>query len=146
MAQHRYGHLANSNLIEQVRALSKSGALVFVSLHWGTEYFSTPSEGQKRTARALIDAGASAILGHHPHVAQTVETYRGRPIFYSLGNFLFDKTQQAQSGIGAVISIDRARQISWRTFARSSLMRKRVLQVLAAHLLRIYRPRQLAKV
>ena len=108
--------IANSGLIEQVRALSKAGELVLVSLHWGIEYSSVPSAGQKRTARALIDAGAIAVIGHHPHVAQSVETYRGRPIIYSLGNFLFDQTKQAQSGLVALISIDDKQRVSWRSF------------------------------
>ena len=108
--------LAGSGLIEQVRELSRKGELVFVSLHWGLEYSAVPSEGQKRTARALIDAGALAIIGHHPHVAQLVETYRGRPIFYSLGNFLFDRTPRAQSGIAALISVDEKREVTWQIF------------------------------
>ncbi len=108
--------IAGSGLIDQVQALSRAGELVLVSLHWGVEYSKAPSEGQKRIARALIDAGASAVIGHHPHVAQPVETYRGRPIFYSLGNFLFDQTRQKQSGLAAVIAIDEKRRVSWRSF------------------------------
>lgn len=65
--------------------------VVLVYLHWGTEYAARPTEAQRQQARALIDCGAAAVVGAHPHVVQTVEYYRGRPILYSLGNFLFDQ-------------------------------------------------------
>jgi poly-gamma-glutamate synthesis protein (capsule biosynthesis protein) len=64
---------------------------VLVYLHWGTEYAAQPTETQRQQARALIDCGAAAVVGAHPHIVQTVEYYRGRPILYSLGNFLFDQ-------------------------------------------------------
>ena len=107
--------LASSDLLEQIRALSSAGDSVFVSVHWGNEYTAQPTAGQRRTAHALIDAGACAVLGHHPHVVQTVETYRGRPVFYSLGNFVFDRTPAAQSGIAATISVSETGAVSWRT-------------------------------
>ena len=49
-----------------------------------------PGNAQKKLARSLIDAGADAVIGGHPHVSQTVDLYKGRPIIYSLGNFVFD--------------------------------------------------------
>jgi poly-gamma-glutamate synthesis protein (capsule biosynthesis protein) len=109
--------LAGSGLVEQVRRLSAAGDAVFVSLHWGHEYSKQPSAGQRRTAHALIDVGALAVIGHHPHVVQSVETYQYRPIFYSLGNFLFDRTSRPQSGIAALISVDAKRRVSWRILA-----------------------------
>jgi len=62
---------------------------VIIILHWGNEYFYYPSSKQIDIAHALIDAGADAIVGHHPHVYQGIEIYKNRPIVYSLGNFLF---------------------------------------------------------
>lgn len=109
--------LAGSGLLPEVRALAADGVIVLVSLHWGQEYAPTPSPGQRAAARALIDAGATAVIGHHPHVAQPVETYRGRPIFYSLGNFVFDRTPRPQSGLAALLSIDAARRVTWRPLA-----------------------------
>lgn len=61
---------------------------VIVSPHWGRERFRIPSPEQVIQARALIDAGASMVLGHHPHVLQGMELYQGLPIVYSFGNFL----------------------------------------------------------
>lgn len=63
--------------------------VLVVSFHGGTELAEEPNEIQKAVARAAVDAGADLFLGHHPHVLQPVEVYNGRPIVYSLGNFLF---------------------------------------------------------
>jgi poly-gamma-glutamate synthesis protein (capsule biosynthesis protein) len=64
--------------------------IVIPFLHWGEEMWPEPRADQRQMARRWIDAGASAVIGAHPHVTQTVEYHRGRPIIYSLGNFVFD--------------------------------------------------------
>ncbi|MDR3277536.1 MAG: CapA family protein [Oscillospiraceae bacterium] len=61
-----------------------------VYMHWGIELDKTPSQRQTSVARALIDAGADVVIGAHPHVVQTFELYNGKPILYSVGNFLFN--------------------------------------------------------
>jgi len=71
-----------------VRRLHRDVDHVVVSLHWGEERFLFPSPMQIEQAHALAEAGTSLILGHHPHVIQGLETYRGVPIIYSLGNFV----------------------------------------------------------
>ena len=76
---------------DQVRSSRRRCDLLFVSVHWGDEYEKRPCKRQKSTARALIDAGADCILGHHPHTLQGIEVYKGRPILYSMGNFVFDQ-------------------------------------------------------
>lgn len=63
--------------------------LVIVSFHWGEEKQHQANAYQQQLARAAIDAGANAVIGHHPHVLQGIEIYKGRPIFYSLGNFVY---------------------------------------------------------
>jgi len=75
-------------LIEQIRRLRREVHHVIVSLHWGEERFLIPSPLQVEQARALAEAGASVVLGHHPHVVQGLEVHRGVPILYSLGNFV----------------------------------------------------------
>lgn len=60
-----------------------------VCLHWGEEYVPVPSPRQQSLAHQLIDAGASVVIGHHPHVMQGYEEYHNGLIFYSLGNFNF---------------------------------------------------------
>jgi poly-gamma-glutamate synthesis protein (capsule biosynthesis protein) len=59
-------------------------------MHWGVELDRTPSQRQTSVARALVDAGADVVIGSHPHVVQTFEIYNGKPILYSVGNFLFN--------------------------------------------------------
>ena len=59
--------------------------------HWGEEYVPVANAAQAAQAHALIDAGADLVIGAHPHVVQNVEEYKGRAIFYSLGNFMFDQ-------------------------------------------------------
>ena len=66
-------------------------AYIIVSPHWGIEHRVEPAQWQRRQARALIDAGADIIVGHHTHTLQTIENYKGKPIYYSIGNFIFDQ-------------------------------------------------------
>jgi len=75
-------------LVETIGRLREQANRVIVSVHWGEERFLIPSPKQIQEAHALADAGASLILGHHPHVVQGLEVYRGVPIVYSLGNFI----------------------------------------------------------
>lgn len=81
--------------MEHVRETADAD-VVIVTLHAGTEYTHSPNTAQVEFAHAAIDAGADLVIGHHPHVLQTVEEYHGKWIFYSLGNFVFDR--QAASG------------------------------------------------
>lgn len=74
--------------IEKVR---QTCDLLVVSFHWGKEFDYYPSERQKDIAHQAVDAGADLILGHHPHVLQEMEQYGDAYIFYSLGNFIFDR-------------------------------------------------------
>lgn len=60
-------------------------------IHWGEEYVLLHNEEQRLLSEFLIDHGIDVIVGHHPHVVQDVELYNGKPIFYSLGNFIFDQ-------------------------------------------------------
>jgi gamma-polyglutamate biosynthesis protein CapA len=85
-----YGGATTSQVIDVVKLLSGQGKVVCVSLHWGNEFINRPSLEQKKIGHNLIDAGASVILGHHPHVVQGVEEYKHGLIAYSLGNFMFD--------------------------------------------------------
>lgn len=63
--------------------------VLVVVFHGGTELAKEPNSIQKAFARAAVEAGADLVIGHHPHVLQPVEVYRGKPILYSIGNFLF---------------------------------------------------------
>lgn len=64
---------------------------MIVNIHFGTEYQKKHNKTQENIAHTLVDNGAAIIIGHHPHVVQDSETYKGVPIYYSLGNFIFDQ-------------------------------------------------------
>lgn len=80
-----------SELTGEIEKAKKQADFVIVSFHWGEEYANFPNERQKKIAHACVDSGADLILGHHPHVMQGIEKYKGKLIFYSLGNFIFDQ-------------------------------------------------------
>lgn len=77
------------SMVEAVRAADAHADLVLVSIHWGKELDTTPRAADIARAHALVDAGADAIFGHHAHRLQPLEFYRGRPIAYGLGNFVW---------------------------------------------------------
>jgi poly-gamma-glutamate capsule biosynthesis protein CapA/YwtB (metallophosphatase superfamily) len=76
-----------------VAAARAAGAeVVIVYPHWGTEYDPTPFANQKKLAEMIIDNGADMVIGNHAHWAAAMEVYKGKPIWYALGNFVFDQT------------------------------------------------------
>lgn len=78
-------------IVRDVRSAKnlRNADLVIVCFHWGTEKARRPDRSQRAFARAVIDAGADAVIGHHPHVLQGIELYKNKPIVYSLGNLIF---------------------------------------------------------
>lgn len=102
-----YGLIDQKAALDQIRILKASTSKVIVNIHWGKEYEHNFDGIQQGLAHAMIDAGADLIIGHHPHVVQGMELYNGKPIFYSLGNFIFDQyfSADTQEGLalGAVI-------------------------------------------
>lgn len=88
------GHFSDTAALKamleaDVRAARRRADHVIPFFHWGREGRGQPEPYQQELARAAIEAGASAVLGSHPHVLQGVEVYQGAPIAYSLGNFVF---------------------------------------------------------
>ncbi|MDR3208931.1 MAG: CapA family protein [Rickettsiales bacterium] len=73
----------------EIARAKRAADFVIVSMHWGEELAPHASGRQKKIAREIIDAGASVVWGHHPHVIQEMEKYKNGFIFYSLGNFIF---------------------------------------------------------
>ncbi|MEG3898498.1 MULTISPECIES: CapA family protein [unclassified Microcoleus] len=79
----------NNRVAEDIRALRGQVDWIVVNYHWGVELADYPGDWQIDLARFTIDQGADLVVGHHPHVLQGAEIYKGRPIVYSLGNFIF---------------------------------------------------------
>lgn len=91
----------HDELEARVNALEGQSEVQIAFVHWGTEYEATHNELQQELAEWLIDAGVDAVVGHHPHVIEPVVFYKDRPIFYSLGNFVFDQyfSEEVQTGL-----------------------------------------------
>jgi poly-gamma-glutamate synthesis protein (capsule biosynthesis protein) len=83
--------------LRAIRDASRRADLVIVSIHWGYELDTQPRAYQIDEAHRMIDAGADVIFGHHAHRLQPMDTYRGRPIFYSLGNFVWPHLSEEAS-------------------------------------------------
>jgi poly-gamma-glutamate capsule biosynthesis protein CapA/YwtB (metallophosphatase superfamily) len=108
----------DSHVLADIRAARAAGADVVIPfMHWGWERETVPTERQRKLARLLIDAGADAVVGGHPHVTQGTETWRGKPIIYSLGNFVFDGFELPAAKVGWLLqmTVDRGGVVSWQT-------------------------------
>jgi poly-gamma-glutamate synthesis protein (capsule biosynthesis protein) len=80
-----------------VRAAGEVSDLVFVTVHWGVELDTRPRAEDVARAHAMIDAGADGVFGHHAHRLQPLDSYRGRPIAWGLGNFVWPTLSDAGS-------------------------------------------------
>lgn len=95
---------AASTTVWQIRAARAGGELPVVFAHWGEEY-SAATDGQRRLAHAFADAGAVLVVGAHPHVVQESERYEKTPIYYSLGNLVFDQYWNDAVSHGLLIAV-----------------------------------------
>lgn len=100
-----YWHNPEFKDIEKELELLPIDAFKVLYIHWGNEYINRPSAKQKKFAHWLIDVGFDLIIGMHPHVLQGYEEYKGKRIYYSLGNCVFDMPSE-QCKIGALVSLD----------------------------------------
>lgn len=91
--------------------------LVIPVMHWGWENELVANARQRQLARTMIAAGADAVIGGHPHVRQDIEIVNGKPVVYSVGNFVMKETDNANQRIGWVLelNLDKAGVVSWRT-------------------------------
>ena len=83
--------------------------IVIPFMHWGEEHQPRANDRQRELARLMIDAGADAVVGTHPHVVQDIELYQGKPIVYSLGNFIFDGFDDADNNTAWVLRLQVGR-------------------------------------
>ncbi len=92
----------DTKLLEAVKEASSQVDFLFVMVHWGKEHTTELESYQINEGHAIIDAGATAVIGMHSHCLQPMEYYNGHPIFYSLGNFIFNQTITS----GAAVAFD----------------------------------------
>lgn len=102
--------------INLIKSLNPESFLI-ISMHWGEEYQEENSISQRELAHKIIEAGADTIVGHHSHMVQNIEIYKNKPVFYSLGNFVFDQyfSKDTQEGLAVGIEIYNNR-IRYRLF------------------------------
>lgn len=110
-------------IVKETRSLDSKKFLV-VMFHWGIEYQPEGSFSQQNLAHQVIDAGADLIIGSHPHVVQDIEKYKGKLIFYSLGNFIFDHyfSKETQRGLAVELKI-YPQKLTYRLFPIKSYSR-----------------------
>ena len=96
---------ARARVLDTVRAAAAEADAVIVAVHWGIERDTCPSNEQRLLARQLLEAGADAVIGHHPHVLQPVELVGNKLVAYSLGNFIWH-VRSGITGETGVLQID----------------------------------------
>lgn len=97
--------ISDERIREGIEKAKAENDIVIVSLHFGEEYKTEPNNYQKTFAHKAIDYGASLVVGHHPHVIETLEKYNDRYIVYSLGNFVFDQHFSKETMEGLVLKV-----------------------------------------
>lgn len=93
------------NDYELVAKSTDEVGVLIVSVHWGTEYRSEPAETQKQWAKKLVEAGADVVVGHGSHWVQGAEYINEKPVYYSLGNFVFDQMWSEETRKGLIMKL-----------------------------------------
>ena len=111
-ADGRVQQVPSVQLAQKLRLARQLANLVVVSIHWGNELQDWPTDAQQQDSRWLVEHGADLIVGHHPHVVQAPACVEGRPVYFSLGNHLFDqKYAETKDGLIADCSVHAGRLV-----------------------------------
>ena len=94
-----------SQFLADIESMAAQYDYVIPYFHLGIEYFPVPPAWAREGAKAALDAGATMVVTNHPHVAQGMQVYNGRPIFYSVGNFIFDQMFSVEVREGVILEI-----------------------------------------
>lgn len=103
-----------TDLLNAIKAADSQVDYLFVMVHWGVEHTIELTDYQPNDGHKFIDAGADAVIGMHSHCLQPVEMYNGKPIFYSLGNFIFNQTIKSGGGGAVEFAIDENDNVTYR--------------------------------
>lgn len=108
VAYNEFSSLNTSTVLNEISRLKQEKYFVVVFPHFGLEYERFPADAQKLLARSFIDYGADIVIGAHPHVIQVMEEYKEKPIFYSIGNFIFDQyfSKETQESLAVSLNIE----------------------------------------
>lgn len=107
-------------IAKQISTATKSADLIITTFHWGAEYQKNPTPRQIYLAHLAIDSGADIVVGSHPHWIQTEEIYQGKPIYYSLGNLIFDQMWSEETRKGEILLV---------TYQDKILVKKEVISI-----------------
>jgi len=100
----------SAELLKKLESARATANLVMVSIHWGNELVPWPNTAQRQQAEWLVEHGADVVVGHHPHVIQAPECIAGRPVFFSLGNHVFDQADpRTKAGLIADCEVSAGR-------------------------------------
>jgi len=108
-------------VLQEINIMRNKCEKVVVFAHWGEEYVPYATASQREVGQSFIDAGADVVVGAHPHVVQPVELYNGKPIFYSLGNFVFDQNFSWETMHGIALHVEFADSYTRFTFMPVSI-------------------------
>ena len=113
-AQDVYRQIDPTAIGKEIATEKAAGYFVIIYPHWGVEYSHQASTRQVTLAHAFIDAGADLVIGSHPHVIEGIEAYKGKTIFYSLGNLIFDQyfSTGTQQGLALRLNVDAQKNVS----------------------------------
>jgi len=138
--------LDTSNIEEDIKKYKKKVDFIIINLHWGDEEIIYPKPIDVKKAHAIIDSGADLIIGHHSHVVQSIEKYKGKYIFYGVGNFIFPdfnvpssydgkkflnrsiKKQWKKNKETIIVQLSQDLKVSYDTaaFTKSTVQRKKI--------------------
>lgn len=99
------------DLAVDIAALKGKVDRIVATFHWGVPYVREPSEADRAKARFAVDCGADMVIGHHPHVVQPFEVYRGRAIFYSVGNFTFGSGNSRAESLLLAVRFEKTKTV-----------------------------------
>ena len=103
-----------TDLLNAIKAADSQVDYLFVMVHWGVEHTTELTDYQANDGHKMIDAGADAVIGMHSHCLQPVEMYNGKPIFYSLGNFIFNQSIKSGGGGAVEFTVDENDAVTYR--------------------------------
>jgi poly-gamma-glutamate capsule biosynthesis protein CapA/YwtB (metallophosphatase superfamily) len=110
----------DSLVVADIRAAKAAGADVVIPfMHWGWEHEPGPNQRQRALAKLMVQAGADAVVGSHPHVTQGADTVLGKPVIWSLGNLVFDGFTSPEATLGWLLrlTVDKQGIRQWSTVA-----------------------------
>lgn len=105
ISYNQFSSVSSAHIAEYIQKEQQQSDFVVVYTHWGEEYKTISNQKQRDIAHTFIDSGADVIIGSHPHVIQEKEIYKGKTIYYSLGNFIFDQYFSEQTKKGLIVRV-----------------------------------------